>query len=303
MDTALLLEYGWALLILIGLEGLLSADNALVLAVMAKHLPAEQQKKALSYGIWGAFIFRFAALFTVSFLVNVWQIQAIGALYLMYLGVKHIVKRYSSKGDTEHAPKTKQRGFKATVLQIGLADVAFAVDSILAAVAIAVALPPTGLPEVGGLDGGQFIVVILAAIAGLILIRYAAGIFVKLLNERPGLETTAYSIVFWVGVKLGVHTLGQVGILDEHFTHSTGWKLTFWGVLLTLAIGGWFLSGRNKKENAPEIEGAGHVDKSVDEAAEELKEYEQIREEEVLEKKEDKKEETSEEKKEKMYQR
>lgn len=39
------LEYAWALLILIGLEGLLSADNALVLAIIAKHLPEEQKKR------------------------------------------------------------------------------------------------------------------------------------------------------------------------------------------------------------------------------------------------------------------
>lgn len=56
---SLWLEYAWALLILIGLEGLLSADNALVLAVMAKHLPEEQKKKAINYGIIMAFVFRF----------------------------------------------------------------------------------------------------------------------------------------------------------------------------------------------------------------------------------------------------
>ncbi|MDC3426060.1 TerC family protein [Aquibacillus sp. 3ASR75-11] len=250
MDSAILLEYGWALLILIGLEGLLSADNALVLAVMAKHLPEDQQKKALSYGIWGAFVFRFAALFTVSLLVNVWQIQAIGAAYLMYLGMKHIVKKYSSKSELKKDKEPVNRGFGATVFQIGLADVAFAVDSILAAVAIAIALPETALPSIGGMDGAQFLVVIIAGIAGLVLIRYAAGIFVKLLNERSGLETTAYAIVFWVGVKLAVYTLAHpdVAILSENFAKSAEWKLTFWGVLVAIAVGGWFLSGKSKSQ-------------------------------------------------------
>ncbi|MEH7215826.1 hypothetical protein V7079_28180, partial [Priestia megaterium] len=49
------IEYAWALLILIGLEGLLSADNALVLAVIAKHLPDNEKKKAINYGILMAF--------------------------------------------------------------------------------------------------------------------------------------------------------------------------------------------------------------------------------------------------------
>lgn len=56
MDAALLLEYGWVLLVLIGLEGILAADNALVMAVMVKHLPEEQRKKALFYG-WQAPLF------------------------------------------------------------------------------------------------------------------------------------------------------------------------------------------------------------------------------------------------------
>ncbi len=47
MDVSLLLEYGWVLLILIALEGILAADNALVLAIMVKHLPEEKRKKAL----------------------------------------------------------------------------------------------------------------------------------------------------------------------------------------------------------------------------------------------------------------
>lgn len=45
MDWGLLLEYGWVLLVLVALEGLLAADNALVLAIMVKHLPDEERKK------------------------------------------------------------------------------------------------------------------------------------------------------------------------------------------------------------------------------------------------------------------
>lgn len=70
MEASMLLEYGWVLLILVGLEGILAADNAVVMAVMVKHLPKEQQRKALFYGLMGAFVFRFASLFLISFLVD-----------------------------------------------------------------------------------------------------------------------------------------------------------------------------------------------------------------------------------------
>ncbi|UOQ87493.1 TerC family protein [Gracilibacillus salinarum] len=244
------LEYGWTLLVLIGLEGLLSADNALVLAVIAKHLPDDQKKKAINYGIIMAFVFRFGALFAISFIANVWQVQAIGAAYLIYLGLKHIIP--AGKGVEEEAEKVDKPGqaFWPTVLKIGVADLAFAIDSILAAVALALALPASGLPDFGGMDAAKFIVVLLAGVSGLILIKFAATWFVKLLDARPGLETTAYTIVAWVGIKLAVITLSHpsVGVLDAHFPHSTLWTVIFWGVLLAIAVGGWFLSDNHSSK-------------------------------------------------------
>ncbi|GJM73692.1 putative membrane protein YkoY [Paenibacillus macerans] len=240
------LEYAWALLILIGLEGLLSADNALVLAVIAKHLPDEQKKRAINYGIMMAFVFRFAALFAISFIANVWQVQAIGAAYLLYLGLKHIIQaRFGKKNEDVHKD-TKQvsagKSFWPTVGKIALADLAFAIDSILAAVALALGLPDSPLGEFGGMDAGQFMVVLLGGIAGLILIKFAATWFVKLLAQRPALETTAYAIVAWVGVKLAVITLAHedIGVLDPHFPHSTVWTIVFYAVLVAIALIGWF---------------------------------------------------------------
>lgn len=249
------LEYAWALLILIGLEGLLSADNALVLAVIAKHLPEEQKKRAINYGIILAFIFRFAALFAISFIANVWQIQAIGAAYLLYLGLKHVIKAlYRKDNKNTHKDDEKAitgRGFGLTVGKIALADLAFAIDSILAAVALALGLPDSPLDDFGGMDGGQFIVVVLGGVAGLVLIKFAATWFVKLLEKRPALETTAYAIVAWVGVKLAIITLAHkdIGILDPHFPHGTLWTMIFYGVLVGIALIGWFAPSNKSKSN------------------------------------------------------
>ncbi|WP_338472966.1 TerC family protein [Niallia sp. XMNu-256] len=248
----LLLQYAWTLLILIGLEGLLSADNALVLAVIAKHLPENQKSKAINYGIIMAFVFRFIALFAISFIAGVWQIQAIGAAYLLYLGLKHIIQaRFGKKNEKIHKDDKQEaagKGFWPTVGKIALADLAFAIDSILAAVALALGLPDSPLGKFGGMDGGQFLVVVLGGIAGLILIKFAATWFVQLLAKRPALETTAYAIVAWVGVKLAVITLAHedIGILPHDFPHSTIWTITFYGVLVIIALIGWFSKPRNK---------------------------------------------------------
>ncbi len=256
MDVSMLLEYGWVLLLLIALEGLLAADNALVLAIMVKHLPEEERKKALFYGLAGAFVFRFASLFAISFLVGVWQVQAIGALYLLFIAINHIVRKLLlKKGKTEEEKKPKkQSGFWGTVFKVELADIAFAVDSILAAVALAVTLPDTLLPKIGGLDGGKFLVIFAGGLIGLIVMRFAANYFVKLLKAKPGLEIAAFMIVGWVGVKLSVYTLShpELGVLPEAFAKSPEWKITFYAVLLLLAIGGWFLSSSKKTEVARE---------------------------------------------------
>ncbi len=249
MDITLLLEYGWVLLVLIGLEGILAADNALVMAVMVKHLPEEQRKKALFYGLAGAVILRFGALFIISFLVNVWQIQAIGAIYLLYISINHLLKKYLFK-KSEHKEKVKkQSGFWGTVVKVELADLAFAVDSILAAVALAVTLPATNLPVIGGIDGGQFLVILAGGIIGVIIMRFAATYFVKLLKKKPSLETAAFMIVGWVGVKLALYTLAHpdIELVSKHFIESATWKLIFWIVLALIAVGGWFLT-KNETE-------------------------------------------------------
>ncbi|WP_353856575.1 TerC family protein [Bacillus sp. Bos-x628] len=248
MDAAFILEYGWVLLVLIGLEGILAADNALVMAVMVKHLPEKQRKKALFYGLAGAFVMRFGSLFLISFLVDVWQVQAIGAIYLLYISIYHILKSHVfKKNETE--TNIKQSGFWATVVKVELADIAFAVDSILAAVALAVTLPKTSLPQIGGLDGGQFIVILLGGVIGLVIMRFAATVFVKLLQTRPSLETAAFVIVGWVGVKLMLYTLSHpaIGVISSHFIHSTLWKAIFWTVLIAIAAFGWFLSNPSRK--------------------------------------------------------
>ncbi len=265
----LFFEYGWVLLVLVALEGLLAADNALVLAIMVKRLPEEERKRALFYGLAGAFVFRALSLFVISFLVDIWQIQAIGALYLLFIAANHIFRKVMFKNKkieetTGVVVEDKKPGFWMTVLKVELADIAFAIDSILAAVALAVALPASGLPKIGGMDGGQFLVIFAGGFIGLIIMRFAANLFVKLLQSRPNLEIAAFVIVGWVGVKLAVITLAHpdIAILSEDFAHSTAWKLSFYVVLVGIAAAGWFLSGGKNNDSKP-TPGAKELEKQM----------------------------------------
>ncbi len=235
------LEYAWTVIVLIVLEGLLSADNALVLALLVKDLPPRRRMQALTYGLLGAYVFRFAAIFFATLLINIWQFQALGAAYLLYVAASHLLRTSGEMRTVKTSPS-----FWGTVVRVELMDIAFAVDSILAAVALVKSLPATNLPEIGGLDAGRFAVVILGGFIGVLAMRLVARLFVRLLEEHPRLEKAAYLIVGWIGVKLGVVTLGhpRLGIVPEELPQAPWYKVLFWGVMLGLFL--WGLLGGRK---------------------------------------------------------
>lgn len=222
--------------LLILLEALLSADNALILAIIVRHLPKDQQKKALFYGLMGAFVLRLAAILIASKIAAFWWLQTIGALYLLYLPIKHFVRHTSNK----EVKVAVAAGFWMTVAQAELTDLAFAIDSIL----VAVAIEP---------HPNKVWVIYLGAIIGIVLLRWAASAFLRLLEKYPVLDHVAYLLVGWAGVKLTFlagHTYG------EHYkaTHNGALApiqiapmspLIFWiGLILIVGIGS-FIAFRN----------------------------------------------------------
>jgi YkoY family integral membrane protein len=207
-----------AIATLVLLEGLLSADNALVLAVMVRHLPKPQQKRALRYGIWGAFIFRAIAVVFAYELTKYWQIKLLGGLYLAFLAVRHFL----SSGDQAHdgVPRKARfgQGFWGTVLNVELADVAFSIDSILAAVAMV-----DGLPQRLQQNKTLALFIIYAGgVLGIVMMRLVAGVFLVLLNRYQGLANGAYVLVGWIGLKL----IGSALHTAFESTRGTGGVLT-----------------------------------------------------------------------------
>lgn len=170
---------------LILLEALLSADNALILAIIVRHLPKSQQKKALFYGLAGAFVLRLCAILIAVQIISFWWLQAVGAAYLLYLPYKHFLHHV----DTKKRAKTRKAGFWMTVAQAEMTDIAFAVDSVLVAVAIEN-------------RKDKVWVVYLGAICGVVLLRFAANMFLRILEKYPFLDHVAYILVGWAGVKL-----------------------------------------------------------------------------------------------------
>ena len=175
---------GLAVLTLAVLEGILSVDNSLVLAIMVRTLPKKMQKKALMYGIFGAFFFRVVALVFAAHLMRFIAFKIIGGAYLVYLAMKHMFFFYK---EDAHQPRPKAAAsFWKTVLLVEFTDVAFSIDSITTAVAMT----------------DKLLIVWLAGIMGIIFLRFAAGFFIRLLEKLPKLEDLAYQLIFFIGTKL-----------------------------------------------------------------------------------------------------
>lgn len=192
----------WGLIgTLLLMEGLLSADNAIVLAVMVKHLPEKQRKRALFYGLLGAYVFRFIAIGIGVILIKLWWIKILGALYLGWLAVKFFMDKRKekvglSKDGTDDNLKysIKKDGliyrvfgiFWGTIIMVEIMDIAFSVDSVLAAFAIS----------------EQVWVLLLGGMFGILMMRGIAGLFLKLIDHVPEIESTAYYLILFVSFKM-----------------------------------------------------------------------------------------------------
>jgi YkoY family integral membrane protein len=188
--------------LLVGLEGLLSADNALVLAILVLGLPKADQGKALRYGILGAFGFRALATLLAVYLINLGWVKLAGAGYLLYLAIHHFMQ--GGSGDERRAPRKALpmlglSAFWATVVKVELTDIVFAIDSILVAVAMS----------------NKTWVILTGGILGIVMMRLVIGQLLAIVERYPALVDGAFIIIAWVGIKLVLEYMHGAGYV--HF--------------------------------------------------------------------------------------
>jgi len=246
--------------LLIVLEGVLSIDNALVLGILAKRLPKHQQKKALTYGLGGAFVFRVIAIVTAAYLLKLWWVKLLGGGYLLFVAIKHFFfDEKHTDFDVKIGPDghpiisdkvatavastgRKFAGFWSTVAVIELTDIAFAVDSILAAIAVIPVVSPDQ-------TNPKLWVVVAGGMLGVIMMRFAAIVFIKLLDKFPRLEISAYLLILVIGLKLVAdwafnkppenRAADWHPPVDFHSLSSVAF-IIFWGLMvMCFAVGFW----------------------------------------------------------------
>lgn len=178
---------------LVILEGLLSADNALVLAVLVKKLPKNQRKKALFYGIFGAYLFRVIAIGIGVTLININWIKIVGGHYLLWIVIQNFVKDNDSEGEVQN----NKMGFWRTVLTVELMDIAFSLDSVIAAF---------------GVSNHEWVLFI-GGVIGILMMRGVAQLFLVLIEKVPEVEITAFILIAIIAIRMIISAFGYQ--LDE----------------------------------------------------------------------------------------
>jgi YkoY family integral membrane protein len=212
--------------LLVVLEGLLSADNALVMAIMVLGLPKDQHQKALRYGLIGGFVFRVLATLLATYLIQVGWVRLVGGLYLLYLAYSHFFTHEHGK-DRRQAPKAKpwlgMPAFWATVVKVELVNLAFSIDSIL----VAVAMSP------------KLWVVVTGGILGIVAMRLVVGQLLTLIQRYPSLVDGAFIIISWVGLKLCLEYLHEIGYVPFEIPQAISIGLVVVIFLAAFAYARW----------------------------------------------------------------
>ena len=208
--------------VIVSLELVLSADNAVALASITKNLNnIDLQRKALNIGIFIALLLRILVILTAQFFLNFWPVKLIGGIYLISLSISKFISLNSNDSNKDINDKSENSNislFRVIVL-LSITDLAFSIDSITAAVAIS----------------DQFLLVITGAIIGVIALRFTSGLFIKWLEIYINLEKAGYIAVGLIGLKLIIQLILYKVVIPEY--------------LFFLVMLGLFLWGFSKKDN------------------------------------------------------
>jgi len=198
--------------ILIALELLLSADNAVALASLTKSLESsELRSRALNIGITISLLFRIILIILSNVLLKFILIRVFAGFYLIYLFFSNVFLN----SDIENAGNAEDNNFRflRVVALLSITDFAFSIDSITTAVAIS----------------DQYILIIFGAVIGVLALRFTSGIFLKLLYIFSRLETAGYVAILIVGIKLLLNTLIKESILPDYYFYILILFAFIWG--------------------------------------------------------------------------
>lgn len=205
------LETSFLLLILVALEAVLSADNAIALAAIAQGLQTkEEQRKALNMGLVAAYVLRISLIFTATWVSHFWQVELLGALYLLWLVFRYFT---SSEDDKDHSHSLEFKSLWQAIPMIAVTDLAFSLDSVTTAIAVA----------------EDIWLIVIGGTIGVITLRFLAGLFIRWLDEFTHLEDAGFVTVGFVGVRLFLKAVYPAFTLPEWILMTAIALMFAWG--------------------------------------------------------------------------
>ena len=200
--------------ILIALELLLSADNAVALASLTKSLDSsELRSRALNIGITISLLFRIILIILSNVFLKFILIRVFAGFYLIYLFISNVFLNSDIENVENGTDNKNNFRFLRVVALLSITDFAFSIDSITTAVAIS----------------DQYILIIFGAVIGVLALRFTSGIFLKLLDIFSRLETAGYVAILIVGIKLLLNTLIKESILPDYYFYFLILFAFIWG--------------------------------------------------------------------------
>lgn len=229
------------LLKIIGVNVILSGDNAVVIALAARSLPAKQQKQAVVWGSLAAIVMRvLLTIFAVALLTLPW-LKLVGSLLLFWIGVKLLIP----EDDEDDVAASDQ--LIAAIKTILIADLVMSLDNVIAVAAAA---------------GGSYLLLVLGLAISIPLVIFGATLLLKLMERFPVIITVGAALIGWVAGEMLVADGGLQGVLSAWGVRYDDGKPYLGtlsleivagvaGVVIVVALGKWLAARHAPASQAP----------------------------------------------------
>ena len=215
---------------IIGINIVLSGDNAVVIALASRALPPDQQKKAVVWGSGAAIVMRIILTLTAVALLSMPYLKLIGSVFLMWIGIQ-LLNSDEGEGEIESSSN-----LTAAIRTILVADLVMSLDNVLGVAAAA---------------KGSYALLIIGLAISIPLVIFGANMLLRLMERFPIIITIGAALLGYVGGEMAVTDPAIMGWIDVNF-HSLHQIVPISGAVLILAVGK-FLNARKRSETSKEI--------------------------------------------------
>ena len=225
-------EFWVALLQIIGVNIVLSGDNAVVIALAARGLPAEQQKRAVAWGSGAAVVMRIVLTIVAVELLRLPALKLVGAVLLIWIAVQLLLPE-----DESHGHREGHSTMAAAVKTILLADLVMSLDNVIAVAAAA---------------KGSTLLLVTGLAISIPMVVFASRLLLKAMERFPIIITIGAALLGWVAGEMAIGDPLVKPWIDAHaaWLHIAAPAA---GAVAVVLVGRW-LAARAEAARAPVVQ-------------------------------------------------